>query len=95
MTLQITLTSSYNIIGSFNLRQKVFICICTHSDINKIYKNELLLYTTIQRLLWILINKTEWVNEWLTKSPNSTEFSVLVLINFLVKKDILGLAMLI
>ena len=42
MTLQIiTLTSSYNVVGLFNLRQKVYIsCTYTHFDINKIYKSK-------------------------------------------------------
>ena len=40
MTLQTTLTSSYNIVDLSNLRQKVYICIYANSDINKIYKNK-------------------------------------------------------
>ena len=40
MTLQTTLTSSYKIVGLFNLKQKVYICIYAHIDINKIYKSK-------------------------------------------------------
>ena len=39
MTLQTTLTSSYNIAG-LNLKQKVYICLCAHIDINEIYKSK-------------------------------------------------------
>ena len=74
----------------FNLRDKVYRCIYTHFDINKIYKSK----KAGQLLLWIWINKTKWMSD-VTKSPTSTEFSVLVLITFLLKIDILGLAMLI
>ena len=40
MTLQTTLTSSYNIVGFLNLRQKAYICIYAHIDINKIHKSK-------------------------------------------------------
>ena len=68
----------------FNLRQKVYICIYAHIDINKIYKSK----KAGQLLLWIWINKTKWLNESMTdvtKSPTSTEFSVLVLDYFFTK----------
>ena len=64
MTLQVTLTSSHNIVGlSFTLRQKVYICIYTHFDISKIYKNK----KAVQLLPWVWINKTNGVNEWWDK----------------------------
>ena len=41
MTLQFTLTSSYITLSAFsNLRQKVYISIYTHFDINNIYKSK-------------------------------------------------------
>ena len=40
MTLQITLTSSYNIVSLFEFKAKVYICIYAHFDINKIYKSK-------------------------------------------------------
>ena len=71
--------------------QKVYIwCIYTHSDINRIYKSENAGYL----FLWISINKTKWMTD-VIKIGLSTGFSVLVLIPFLLKTDILGLAMLI
>ena len=74
-----------------SLRQKVYICICTHFDISKIYESK----ETGQLLLWIWKTKlNEWINDG-TRSLTSTEFSVLVLITFLLNIDILGLAMLI
>ena len=57
---------------------------------NKIYKSK----KAGQLLLWIWINKTKWMND-VTKSPTSTDYSVLGLITSLLKIDILGLAMLI
>ena len=74
----------------FNLRQKVYICIYTYFDINEIYKSK----KADHLLLWIWINKTKWMSD-VTKSSNSTEFSVLVMSAFLLKIDILRLAMLI
>ena len=38
VTLQITLTSSYDMLAFFNLRQKVYRCIYTHFDIRKFYE---------------------------------------------------------
>ena len=49
----------------FNLRQKVYICIYKHFDINKIHKSK----KAGQLLLWIWINRTKWVNEWFDKEP--------------------------
>ena len=61
----------------------------TPFDINKIYKSR----EAVQLLLWITkLNK--WMSN-VTKSPISTEFSVLVLIAFLLKIYIIGMAILI
>ena len=75
----------------FNLRQKVYTCTYAHIDVNKIYKSKKAgsYYFEFE---WTKLN--EWMSD-VTKSSTSTEFSVLVLITFLLKIDIRGLAMLI
>ena len=92
MALQIIiLTSSHNIVGFFKLRQKTIHTKHTHFDIQIKF---IRLKRIGELLLWIWINKTKWIND-VTKSLNSSDFSVLVLITILRKMGILGLAMLI
>ena len=55
----------------------------------------ILFFIYFQKTGITVLNKTKWVNEWWTRSPASTDFSVLLLIRFLLKTDILGWAMLI
>ena len=69
---------------------RLILCTYTHFDVNIIYKNK----NAGQLLLWIWIDKNKWMSD-VTKSPTSTKFLVLVLITFLLKIDIIGLAMLI
>ena len=74
----------------FTLRQKVYRFRYTHFDVSNIYKS-LKCWSAIT----LNLNKKNQISEWSngTTSPTSTEFSVLSYDYFLLKKDILGLAM--
>ena len=78
----------------FNLRQKVYRCIYTHFDVSKSYKS----LKTWSAISLNLNKKTKWVNgvmgQWVLPLLNFQCWSY-VIITFLLKIDILGLAMLI
>ena len=95
MTLQIALTSSYShmtFLAIFILKQKVHRCICTHFDVNKIY-------TSLESWWAITLNLNkkklnEWMEWWDKESYLYWIFSIGPKISFLLKIDILGLAIL-
>ena len=91
VTLQTNLTSSYShmTLAIFNLRQKVHRCIYTHFDVSKIYKS-LKSWSAISLNLNKKLN--EWMEWWNKESYLYWIFSIGPMITFLLKIDILGLA---
>ena len=80
------------LLGIFNLRQKVCRCIYTHFDISKIYRS----LKSYSAITLNLNKKTKWVMVWWdNKSYLHWLFSVGPMIFFLLKINIIGLAMLI
>ena len=81
--------------GFFNLRQKVYICIYTYFDINKIYKSKKAGQLLLNLNNKISINKTKWVNEGCDRESYLYWVFSVGPNYFLLTIDILGLAMLI
>ena len=78
----------------FNLRQKVYICIYTHFDINKIYKSKKAGQLLLNLNNEISINKTKCVNKWCDRESYLYWIFSVGPDYILLKIDILGLAML-
>ena len=79
----------------FNLTPKVYICIYTYFDINKIYKGKKAGQLLLNLNNKISINQTKWVNEGCDRESYLYWIFCVGPNYFLLEKDILGLAMLI